>query len=285
MFNPTTNIAEALGNILEDNFRQMYGAEEGGNPSRLNTAARLVVNLISNSDALYHDVEHTVYVTLVGQDIIRGRHIRKRVTASDWVHFTVACLCHDIGYVRGVCSADTAGSFVVDEAGHRVTPPRGATDAFLTPYHVDRGKIFVRERLGPVPEIDEERVAAFIELTRFPVPETSDHQATNTEAALVRASDLIGQLADPSYLQKITKLYYEFVETGAADRLGYANSADVADQYPKFFWNVVRPYITEAIGYLQLTQEGKQWIANLHSHVFAIEHEISPFGPHRGGEG
>ena len=45
----------------------------------------------------------------------------------------------------------------------------GASDAFLMPYHVERGKIMVRARLGPVPYIDEEQVARSIELTRFPV--------------------------------------------------------------------------------------------------------------------
>ncbi len=87
---------------------------------------------------------------------------------------------------------------MIDDSGNRVTPPRGATDAFLTPYHVDRGKIFVRERCGPIPFIDEERVVKAIELTRFPIPDSSDHQETKTEAGLVRSADLIGQLADPS---------------------------------------------------------------------------------------
>jgi hypothetical protein len=63
-----------------------------------------------------------------------------------------------------------------------VTPPRGASDAFLTPYHVERGKIVVRHRFAPVPLIDEDRIAAGIELTRFPVPDDDDHAATDTEA-------------------------------------------------------------------------------------------------------
>jgi len=29
----------------------------------------------------------------------------------------------------------------------------------------------------------------------------------------------------------------------------------------------------EALEYLRITQEGKQWIANLHSHVFDVEHK------------
>jgi hypothetical protein len=77
---------------------------------------------------------------------------------------------------------DTAEHFVIDDVGNTVTPPRGASDAFLTPYHVDRGKIVIRERFASVPFVDEERIASAIELTRFPVPEDEDHAATDTEA-------------------------------------------------------------------------------------------------------
>jgi len=282
MLNPTLVMAEALGDHLEAYYRQTFGPEEPTYPGKLNLAARMALEVIANSDALYHDVEHTMLVTLVGQEILRGRHLETRLTPDDWLHFTVATLCHDIGYVRGVCAGDTATSFVIDDAGNTVTPPRGASDAFLTPYHVDRGKIFVRERCGPVLFIDEARVAKAIELTRFPVPDDEDHKETDTEAGLVRAADLIGQLADPNYLQKLTALYYEFVENGTAERLGVASAAELADCYPGFYWNIVQPYIGDAIGYLQLTQEGKQWVANLHSHVFAIEHEQFRYGPFPG---
>jgi len=284
MLNPTTVMAEALGNHLEDYYRKIFGPEEPTYPGKLNLAARLVLEVIANSDALYHDLQHTMLVTLVGQEILRGRHLKEMLMPDDWINYTVALLCHDIGYVRGVCSGDTATSFVIDDSGNRVTPPRGASDAFLTPYHVDRGKIFVRERCGPVPFIDEERVAKAIELTRFPIPDNGDHQETKTEAGLVRAADLIGQLADPSYLPKLTNLYCEFVETGTAEKLGLTSAADLADRYPSFYWNAVHPYIADAIDYLQLTQEGKQWIANLHRHVFAIEHEQFRYGPFPGNE-
>ncbi len=284
MLNPTSIIAEALGNTLEQNYRLMFGEEEPFYPTKVNIGARFAIELIANSDALYHDLQHTLMVTLVGQAIFHGRFLRRRLTPNDWLHYTTALLCHDIGYVRGVLTGDTETSFVIDADGNRVTAPRGASDAFLTPYHVDRGKLFVRERFGPVPFIDEECVAQAIELTRFPVPDTSDHKATDTWPALVRAADLIGQLADPNYPQKLTALYCEFKETGIAETLGYRTSADLADAYPGFFWNCVRPYIGDALGYLGLTQEGKQWVANLRSHVFAIEHDLHRLGPCRGDE-
>ena len=66
-------------------------------------SGRLVLENISNSDALYHDVEHTIMVTLAGLAIIDGKHLREGgVSPRDWMHFVIALLCHDIGYVKGV---------------------------------------------------------------------------------------------------------------------------------------------------------------------------------------
>jgi hypothetical protein len=45
--------------------------------------------------------------------------------------------------------------------------------------------------------------------------------------------------------------------------------------YAKFYWQVVRPFIQDALGYLRVTQEGKQWVASLHSHVFEVQHELA----------
>jgi hypothetical protein len=248
----------------------------------LDEAARLVIERIASSDALYHNCEHTALVTLCVQDILRGCRLERTVTPSDWGHTILAALNHDIGYVRGICAGDTADHFVIDEAGNTVTPPRGASDAFLTPYHVERGKIKVRERFAPVPFIDEERIAAAIELTRFPVPDDEDHAATDTDAGLVRAGDLIGQLGDPLYPRKLNALYQEFVETGVHEKLGYASPADMADHYPQFYWSKVERYLGDALRYLDMTMEGKQWTATLYSHIFAIEHNRRRMGPQAG---
>src|SRR6187200_1948073 len=44
---------------------------------------------------------------------------------------------------------------------------------------------------------------------------------------LVRAGDLIGQLGDPFYPRKLNALYYEFVEIGVHEKLGYNTPADM----------------------------------------------------------
>ncbi|UEM06239.1 hypothetical protein JL101_012635 [Skermanella rosea] len=280
MFDMTMLTAEAFGQEISKAYRNTFGVREPHRADFLACAARLAVERIANSDALYHDVHHTIMVTLVGQDILRGRIISHRVTPCDWVHFLLALMTHDIGYVRGVCPGDEADTCVIDETGNSVRLPRGSTDAFLAPYHIERSKLFVRARFGDDPDIDVDRVTRSIELTRFPVPDDGDHDATDTEAGLVRAADLVGQLADPMYLRKISGLYYEFLETGVADRLGYESPADLVDYYPEFFWTRIEPYVGPGLRYLQMTSSGKRWIANLYSHVFAVEHRRRSLGPH-----
>ena len=277
-------MANHLGNYLSELYLQYFSNRRPEYASYMGGAARLVLERIGNSNALYHNVEHTMMVTLVGQQIIRGRLLSEALTPEDWLHYTCALLVHDIGYVRGVCKDDGANDVVVDEIGRRVTPPRGASDAFLTPYHIERGKIYARERFKGSSYIDEERIVRSIELTRFPVPNEDDYQDCESEAALVRAADLIGQLADPFYHRKVNALYCEFVESGVAETLGYSSSADLVEKYPEFFWSSVKPYIGPALRYLELTTEGKQWIANLHNNVFQVENTNSRIGPYPGDE-
>ena len=282
MLNTTSLLADALGRNLADTFRRIYGNQEPQIASALDEAARLVIELIACSDALYHDCEHTALVTLCVQDILRGRRMERTVTPVDWGHTILAALNHDIGFVRGICHGDTDDRFVIDDAGNTVTPPRGASDAFLAPYHVERGKIKVRERFSHVSYLDSERIAAAIELTRFPVPEDNDHAGTDTEAALVRAGDLIGQLGDPFYPRKLNALFCEFAEIGVNDKLGYTSPADMADHYPQFFWSKVERYIGDGLRYLEMTMEGRQWTSTLYSHIFAIEHNRHRLGPYPG---
>jgi len=279
MLNPALIFAEAFSDRLSAVYDRAFGRREPRYSEIIREGARLVFERLSLSDALYHNAEHTAFVTLVGQDMLRGLRLKREVTAEDWLHFTLATLTHDIGYVRGVCQGDRDGSYVINSDGERFSPPRGASDASLAPYHIDRSKIAVRERFGVHPLIDAERLARAIELTRFPVPQDDDHRETKTEAGLVRAADLIGQLADPFYPRKLNALFYEFQEIGLNDQLGYHSPADIAVSYPRFFWTKVQPHVPEAMSCLALTVEGRQWIANLYSNVFEMEHQLRVMGP------
>jgi hypothetical protein len=244
----------------------------------LEWAGTMALEIISNSDAMYHNVEHTILVTLVGQEILRGKHIKEGgVSPKDWLNCVISFMCHDIGYVKGVCRADNIpkGEFATGVGTDTVTLDCGFTDASLTPYHVNRGKLFVQERFGSVSVLDVTTIRKNIEYTRFPVPEQSDdvYRADDPFPSIVRSADLIGQLGDPRYLQKISNLYYEFEETGANKKLGYKNPGDLRKGYPKFYWNGVHKFVKESLAYLNYTQNGKQILAQLYANVFSVEHE------------
>src|SRR5258708_40156572 len=76
--------AEALGSFLASEHRGLFGSSHGELSDLLPYAARLALECIGNSDALYHNVEHTMRVTLAGHDILIGRALL-RVSESDAV--------------------------------------------------------------------------------------------------------------------------------------------------------------------------------------------------------
>ncbi len=271
--------AEALGSFLASDMKRRFGSSHARLTELIPSVARLALEYIGNSDALYHNVEHTMLVTLVGHDIMKGRALLAPTLPGDYAHFIVACLMHDIGYVRGILKGDGDDGFIIDARGGKVRLPRGSSDAALAPYHVDRSKLFVLNRIDTIEGLDAARIARAIECTRFPVSASADEKETDEEGALLQAADMIGQLGDPHYLRKANALYHEFEEIGMNKQLGYATPTDLIDLYSQFYWNSISPYVQSAIRYLNVTSSGRQWIANLYSNVFRAERELSLSGP------
>src|ERR1700748_42930 len=118
--------AEALGSFLANDVKDRFGVSHARLAEIIPFAARLALECIGNSDALYHDVEHTMLVTLVGYDIMKGRSLLKPTSASDYAHLIVACLFHDIGFVRGIITGDSEDGYVINANGGHVKLSRGS---------------------------------------------------------------------------------------------------------------------------------------------------------------
>lgn len=271
--------ADALGNFLHSYMNRRYSSSDSQFVELVPSVARIALECIGNSDALYHNVEHTMLVTLVGHDILRGRALHSQMPASDYAHLIVACLTHDIGYVRGILPGDSEAGYVINDAGDTVKLPRGASDAALLPYHVDRSKLFIKQRFDGFELLDDARIARAVEGSRFPSRMPAEVEQIDEEVALLRAADLIGQLGDPNYIRKANALYHEFEESGLNRQLGYESAADLVDKYPQFYWNSIAPFIQTAIRHLHVTSSGRQWIANLYSNIFRAERDIGLSGP------
>jgi hypothetical protein len=273
--------AEALGSFLASDMKDRFGSSHARLAELIPFAARLALECIGNSDALYHNVEHTMLVTLAGHDIYKGRALLMPSTPTDYSNFIVACLTHDIGYVRGIVKGDDANGYVVDGTGRKVSLPRGSSDAALAPYHVERSKLFVLDRIAAVQELDGARIARAIGFTQFPYSSPTEEEEIDEDGSLLRAADLIGQLGDPHHLRKVNALYYEFEEIGLNKQLGYESPSDLVEKYPQLYWNSISPHIQTAIRYLNVTSSGRQWIAGLYSNVFRAERDLRHSGPQR----
>ena len=95
----TAIAANKLGNFLTRDFRQIFGSTSDDMAERIGSAARSTIECLARSDALYHNYEHTLQVTMVGRDILHGMMVHERIEAEDYGHLIAACLFHDMGNI------------------------------------------------------------------------------------------------------------------------------------------------------------------------------------------
>jgi hypothetical protein len=269
LLDPCAVRAESLARALVQSHAHLFGSARPDYAALLAETARDAMTRIDRTTALYHNSEHTVLVTLAARAIVAGRAQVERVTPEDWLHFMLGALLHDIGFTAGACRGDTAATRVIGENGEMLEMPRGASDAVLQAHHVLRGEIHARERFAGHPFVDAERVAENIRWTFFPVRDPPEFSDTSGEPGLVRAADLIGQLADPNYLAKSVALFHELAECGAAAQIGYETPADVVERFPAFYDARVSRFLGPALGHLARTPEGRQWVARLEANIEA----------------
>jgi len=267
---PEDKIQHCL-NQLGHLYARMFGNADHHVEKIVSQAARFSLETIAKSDAPYHDLDHTIFVTFAGQPILAGLNLSERtVTPREWGHFTIALLFHDIGYTKGICKADHGNRVATGIGDELIELPVNSTDAALSRYHVDRSKLFVVERFkaefDPQESLEAEVITGYIEMTRFPFTH-DDSKDSDRLAELVRAADLIGQLGEPNRLQKCIALFKEFEEIGLNAKLGYRRPEDLRDNTASFYWKIVSPHIQKALRCLELTREGKEWIASLQANV------------------
>ncbi len=268
MHSPNKLVIHSFVDKLIKDYFSLFGNTNPTYPEIIYSLGELALNTIAKSDAAYHDVHHTIMVVEVGKDILKGKHLlENNISSSDWLHFIIAALYHDIGYIRGLCDGDKDGEYIKNLMGETIQLSSQSTDAALAPYHIERAKLYSQIELSKTECLDHNNITRLIERTRFPVPTCNNYQSTSDLPGLLRAADLIGQVADTHYTKRSEALFSELQEIGTARKHGYKTSNDLRVKFPAFFEKNVSPYIKEAINYLDVTNSGKKWINNLSANM------------------
>ncbi|HEY6093956.1 MAG TPA: HD domain-containing protein [Gallionellaceae bacterium] len=179
----------------------------------------------------YHDQSHTLSVFICATRLAHGVHASGTpVTGQEMMAVMLAALLHDVGYaqLRG------------NETG---------TGAQFTRTHVSRGIEFMRNyagghgfpcelsyQLGFLMQ-STDHIQGFASVN-FP------DERTRLLAQIISTADLVGQMADRLYLEKLMYLYFEFKEAAIG------NYQDILDLYGRSsrFYQQVRLRLESDLG-------------------------------------
>lgn len=171
----------------------------------------------------YHDLRHTLDVFTCTARLLHGVHLSGTKLDDDEISLIlIAALLHDVGYAQKNDEVKGSG-------------------AQYTQIHVPRGIAFMRQRLGNwrLPSSWEAPLTAIINCT------DTRHDLSQIYFPSVRirllgqivgTADLVGQMADRCYLEKLLFLYLEFKEAEMGD---FQNMQDLLKK-TRSFYNHIR---------------------------------------------
>lgn len=165
----------------------------------------------------YHNRMHTNEVVLCAARMLHGMHLSGHGIDGDHLDAAlIGALFHDVGYLMR----------------HEESSGSGAQ---FTDTHVVRGMDFVREQLTDLPPRVLTAVSKVIQLTdhRKPAHTVRFDNIQQCRAAYATASaDLVGQMANRAYLERLIFLYQEFQE---ANFTAFRDVHELLEKTPEFY--------------------------------------------------
>lgn len=204
--------------------------------SQVRTVHQDIVNLFNGKfpgyrkcNTFYHDLRHTEDCLLEMARLIHGVSLNGCTFSKRSVNLgLIAAILHDTGYIQTV--KDTTG-----------------TGAKYTLTHVERSIDFTRKyfKLKKYPRHDYNFCENCLKCTGLDV-DIKDIQFESPEnkfmGNILGTADLIGQMADSTYLQKLPCLFQEFQEGGITD---YKTEFDLLAKSQEFWEFTQKRFLTE----------------------------------------
>jgi hypothetical protein len=208
----------------------------------------------------YHDFRHTLDVVLATARLLDGCNVKTPfLPESLATRLLLAALFHDTGYVQE--DWDTSG-----------------TGARYSREHEERSIAFL-EKHAEIFEVDAAELSA---LTRFirstdlkrgfdAIPFSGEEE--RLAGAILGSADLMGQMADREYLEKLLFLYYEFREAGVP---GYDTEFDILRKTHDFY-TVIRKRLEETfhgVSALAQVHFRERYGTDVNLYLVAIERQM-----------
>ena len=212
-------------------------------------------------DTTYHDVQHTLDMTLAVARLIAGyeRSVEPndRLGARRAQMAIITALFHDAGYIR-----------------HKERDAEFSNGAEFTLYHVSRSADFLRRYLPEHGMAKDTAVSSMIvhftgyelDLDEIELDDPRDIICGH----LIGTADLVAQMADRCYLEKCRdRLYKEFVVGGVAVEnanpgeymVRYKSGLDLLQKTPVFYQQVMRDRLhrkfNRAYRYIEVLYDGQ----------------------------
>ena len=214
------------------------------------------------SNTSYHNLDHTMAVALALIRLIHGKFIQgEKFTAKMIECGLVSAFFHDAGLIQK--SADNEG-----------------TGAKYTKFHEERSILFVKEYLNSVGRSDDmsNKCAQMIQCTKLsnsPDQIKFDSDEVKRMGYILGTADIVAQMADRVYLERLPLLYEELKEGGVP---GYDSTVDIYHQTVTFFRKVIKKRLFvefEGIVEAMRSHFQERWNIDQNLYVSAIENNIN----------
>ncbi|MBL8027188.1 MAG: hypothetical protein JNL74_12290 [Fibrobacteres bacterium] len=207
----------------------------------------------------YHDLNHTVEVALAAARTVHGAAVSGHIiTADETLLLLIAALLHDTGYIQTI--DDTEG-----------------TGAKYATIHVKRSIDFSRSYCQTMNcegmMADLEKMILSTELMQTPALLGFKSKTMLELANILGSADLLGQMANRCYLEKLLFLYYEFVEGNIK---GYNSEKEMLEKTTKFY-ELVKTRLYSVLGNVQQYLDShfqERWGIDSNLYIDTVEKNI-----------
>jgi hypothetical protein len=208
----------------------------------------------------YHDLKHAIDTMLTMVRLVHGAVLEGLSLAEPQASLGIMCaLMHDTGYIQKEEDAKGTGAKYTGSDTLR-------SIEFVKTYLTESG--FMREQFAPYADI---LICASLEKK---VAELSfSSPAVELLCKLMGTADLMGQMADRIYLEKLPQLYKEFQE---AEVTGYTDELDLLRKTKDFYEMVKERLRREFDGVCDYVQNHfrERWGIDRNLYIEAIEANI-----------